>query len=208
MRDVLVVVHAASKHHDEGLVGGWYDSDLSTAGRAQAVQVAAAVRRSVPVGAPCRVYSSDLRRAVQTAEPIASSLDTDLVELHGLRELSYGIAEGRPEAWLDARFVPAPPENRLDHDSGIDGAETKRQFAARVYEAVGSILADDVEHQVVVTHGFALTFVVMAWCRVPIEAVGWVNLRSSPGGITHLVEDDFFQNRAVRSLNTTEHLVP
>ena len=207
MRDVWVVVHAASKHHDEGLVGGWYDSELSTAGCEQAVQVAAGLRKRVPAGAPCRVYSSDLRRAVQTAEPIASSLGADLVELHGLRELSYGVAEGRPEAWLEARFVPAPPEDRLDHDSGIEGAETKRQLAARVYEAVGSILADDFEHQVIVTHGFASTFVVMAWCRVPIEAVGWVNLRAEPGGITHLAEDDFFQNRAVRSLNATEHLL-
>ena len=206
MRDVFVVVHAASKHHDEGLVGGWYDSELSPAGRGQAVQVAAEVRRSVPAGAPCRVYSSDLRRAVQTAEPIASALHADLVELPGLRELSYGVAEGRPEAWLDARFVPAPPDDRLDHGSGIEGAETKRTFAARVYGAVDSILTEDVGHQVIVTHGFALTFVVMAWCRIPIEGVGWVNLRSSPGGITHLAEDDHFRNRAVRTLNSTDHL--
>lgn len=208
MRDVFVVVHAESEHHNEGLVGGWYDSELSEVGREQAARVAAEVRRSVPVGVPCRVYTSDLRRAVQTAEPIASSLEADVVELRGLRELSYGAAEGRPEAWLTERFVPAPPDDRLDHGSGIEGAETKRQFATRVYDAVDQILAEDFEHQVVVTHGFALTFVVMAWARVPIEAVGWVNLRSTPGGITHLAEDDFFRNRAVKVLNTANHLNP
>ncbi len=206
MRDVFVVVHAESQHHNEGLVGGWHDSELSQAGCEQAVRVAAEVRRSVPLGVQCRVYSSDLRRAVQTAAPIASSLEADLVELRGLRELSYGVAEGRPQAWLNERILPAPPDNRLDHGSGIEGAETKRQFAARVYEAVDQILAENLEYQVIVTHGFALTFVVMAWSRVPIEAVGWVNLRSTPGGITHLAEDHFFKNRAVRTLNRTDHL--
>jgi probable phosphoglycerate mutase len=190
MRNVFVVVHAESRHHNEGLVGGWYDSELSVAGREQALQVAAEVGRSAPVGAPSRVHSSDLRRAVQTAEPIASALNADLVELHELRELSYGIAEAVQERGSTLASSRRLPTTDSTTDSGIEGAETKRQLAERVYEAVGSILADDFEQQVIVTHGFALTFVVMAWCRTPIGAVGWVNLRSSPDGITHLVEDD------------------
>lgn len=206
VREVFAVVHTASRHHDEGLVGGWYDSELSAAGVEQAERTAAALRRSIPDGAPCRVYSSDLRRAVQTAEAIASSLGVDLVRLPGLRELSYGVAEGRSESWLQERYVPAPPEDRLDHDGGIEGAETKRAFATRVYDAMDRILAEDFRHQVVVTHGFALTFVVMAWVRVPVEHTGWVNLRSTPGGITHLAEDDHFRNRAVRALDSTAHL--
>lgn len=206
MRDVLVVVHTESQHHVDDLVGGWHDSELSPAGRTQADRVAEEVRRRVPVGAPCPVYSSDLRRAVQTAEPIATSLGVGISEVPGLREISYGAAEGRPETWLSERFVPAPAEDRLDHRSGIDGAETKREFATRVTAAVDQILADDHPYQVIVTHGFALTFVVMAWARIPVEHVGWVNLRSSPGGITHLHEDDHFRNRAVRQLNDTTHL--
>lgn len=206
MRNVFVVVHTESQHHIEGRVGGWYDSELSPFGHEQAQQVAAEIHSLVPAGAPCSVHSSDLARAAQTAEPIASLLGAELVKDPGLREMSYGAAEGRPEAWLKDRFVPAPPHNRLDHDSGIDDAETKRQFALRIYDAVDRILDEDVEHQVIVTHGFALTFVVMAWARVPIEAAAWVNLASTPGGITHLNEDDFFHNRGVRFLNKTAHL--
>ena len=206
MREIFVVTHTESQHHLDGLVGGWYDSDLSPTGRAQADLVAAEVRPSIPVDAPCRVYTSDLRRAAQTGAPIAASLGTDVVAHPGLRELSYGVAEGRPEAWLDERMRVAPPDDRLDHDSGVEAAETKRQLATRVYAAVDEVLADDLGHQVIVTHGFAMTFVVMAWCRVPIDAVGWVNLRATPGGITHLVEDDRFHNRGVRRLDHTAHL--
>jgi probable phosphoglycerate mutase len=206
MRDVFVVTHTEAEHHNEHLVGGWFDSSLSSLGHRQAALVAARIRSSIPVGASCRLYCSDLRRAVQTAQPIAALLGVEPIEMHGLRELSYGVAEGRPDAWLEERFVPAPPHNRLDHDSGIEGAETKRQFATRVYEAVDQILADDVEYQVVVTHGFALTFVAMAWARIPVDAVGWVNLRSTPGGISHFSEDDFFHNRSIKQLNHIDHL--
>ena len=206
MRDLWVVVHAEAQHHVDGLVGGWYDSELTPTGRAQADRVARELRRSIPDGAEVGVYSSDLRRAAQTAEPIASALGARTVELPGLRELSYGEAEGRPQAWLDERFTPAPDHDRLDHGSGIDGAETRRQLATRVRDAVGRILADDLEHQVVVTHGFALTFVVMAWAKVPVDSTGWVNLRAGAASITHLVEDDVFRNRAVRSLGATSHL--
>ena len=200
------MVHTESRHHGEGLVGGWYDSELSPFGREQATAVAAEVRSAVRSEAECRVYSSDLRRAVQTAEPIAEALGTGIVRMAGLRELSYGVAEGRPQAWLDERLVPAPDDDRLDHDGGIEGAETKRQFATRITAAMDEILAEDIAHQVIVTHGFAMTFVVMAWARIPLEHVGWVNLRSTPGGITHLSEDGFFRNRAVRTLNRTDHL--
>ena len=76
----------------------------------------------------------------------------------------------------------------------------------RGYRAVETIIARPCEHQVVVTHGMALTFVVSAWIRMPLEAAGYVAFRSTSGGITVLHEDDFFRNRAVVSLNDTSHL--
>ena len=60
--------------------------------------------------------------------------------------------------------------------------------------------------QVVVTHGNAMTFVVAAWIRMPLESGGWVNFRSNAGGITHLREDDELFNRYVMSLNDCGHL--
>lgn len=111
MRNVYVVVHTESRHHVDGRVGGWYDSELSPRGHEQARLVAAEIRSLVPTGAPCAVVSSDLTRATQTAAPIAALLGVDVVTDPGLRELSYGVAEGRPEAWLRERYVPAPPHD-------------------------------------------------------------------------------------------------
>lgn len=58
----------------------------------------------------------------------------------------------------------------------------------------------------VVTHGFALTFVVSAFMRLPIDALGYVNFRSSPGGITVLCDDDHFHNRQLVQLSDLAHL--
>lgn len=208
MRHLYVVTHTEAQHHVDGLVGGWYDSELTARGRRQADQVAAALVDLLPAGVPVSVTSSDLRRAAQTAAPIAGAFGTDVREDPRLRELSYGVAGGRPDAWLDERFVPTPVSDRLDHDCGIDGAETKRAFATRVHEAVEEIVAEGGEHQVIVTHGFALTFVVTAWLRIPVAHVGWANFRAGSGSITHLFEDDVHHNRNVGFLGRGDHLTP
>lgn len=207
MRTIYVVTHAEATHHAAGLVGGWFDSDLTPRGHGQAAAVAERVRHLIPAAATVELYASELRRAAQTAEAIGERLGISALYLHGLREKSYGVAEGRAQRWLDKRFVPPPKTgDRMNHFEGIDGAETKHAFAVRVYDAVGRILASTAEHQVIVTHGFALTFVVAAFTRLPLDSTSYLSFRADAGGITVLREDDFFHNRTIVSLNETEHL--
>ncbi len=124
-----------------------------------------------------------------------------------LREKSYGEAGGRPQEWLDRRFVPPPAVGeRMAHDEGIEGAETKAQWVRRVYEATEEIVSRPAAHQIVVTHGGSLTFVLAAWIRMPYEAAGYVSFRAPAGSITTLREDGFFHNRQIAVLGDTRHL--
>lgn len=124
-----------------------------------------------------------------------------------LREISSGEAEGRPQAWLWERYLYPPKHgDRLDHRCGIAGAESLRELGDRIYGAVERIVAEPAEHQVIVTHGFALTFVVAAWIGMPLEAADYINLKSNSGGITHLCKDDLFHSRGIVQLNDTSHL--
>ena len=122
-----------------------------------------------------------------------------------LREISYGVGEGRAQTWLSECMVPAPDDNRLDH-RGIEGGESKRSFIARIYRATDRVIADAHTEQIVVTHGYALTFVISRWIGLPLQNAGFVNFRSSSGGITHLQQDDFWRNRGIRVVNDTRHL--
>ncbi|MFF9824649.1 histidine phosphatase family protein [Streptomyces albidoflavus] len=230
MRTLHVVTHPEATHHVEGVVGGWHDSELTATGIRAAARTARALRARIPQEAAVELYSSDLRRCRQTAEPVAGLLGVHPVWDPRLREKSYGEAEGRPQAWLDRRFVPPPAAGeRMDHDEGVPGAETKAALARRVHAAMDDILRGPAEHQIIVTHGGSLTFVVTAWIKFPLEAAGhaafgaapgsaWIKFPleaaghaafgAAPGSITTLHEDDHFHNRRLAVLGDTRHLDP
>ncbi len=207
MRQIYVVTHTEATHHIDNIVGGWHDSQLTPAGIRAADAIAATLREMIPVGSNVQLYSSDLKRAQQTASAISNQLDSQPILDERLREKSYGDAEGRPQAWLDQRFIPPPATgDRMNHDEGIAGAETKAAVALRIYAALDDILSSPYEHQVIVTHGFAATFLVAAWIKMPIDSLGYVHFGVRSGSITTLKEDDYFHNRQVVSLGDTSHL--
>jgi 2,3-bisphosphoglycerate-dependent phosphoglycerate mutase len=207
VRTVYVVTHPEATHHVEGLVGGWHDAQLTCAGVRMAVAIARALRAAVPETAEVELFSSDLRRARRTAEEVGELFGVRPVLDRGLREKSFGEAEGRPQEWLDRRYVPPPAVgDRLGHDEGVPGAESVAALAHRVYAAVDGILRRPSAHQIIVTHGFALTFVVAAWIRMPIESVGHVVFHARSGSITTLREDDFYHSRRLVRLGDTRHL--
>ncbi|KZC94487.1 MULTISPECIES: histidine phosphatase family protein [Clavibacter] len=206
MREILLVTHPEATHHVEGRVGGWHDSELTPRGRDQADRIADAVAARVPAGTS--ILTSDLRRTRQTADAVAARVGGRPVAVPELREKSYGEGEGQPDAWFRERFVPPPAiGERMHHDEGLAGAETKAEWVARVYRGMGAVMADPAPHVVVVTHGGSGTFVIARWIGMPLTALDVVAFRLPAGSITHLVEDDVFHNRTVATLGDTAHLL-
>lgn len=192
------MTHPEATHHVERIVGGWHDSQLTPGGIRAAAAIAGALRADIPDGADVELFSSDLARTRRTADEVATAFGVDVIEDRRLREKSYGEAEGRPQEWLDQRFVPPPAVgDRLEHDEGVAGAETRGAFARRVYAAMADILRRPCAQQIIVTHGGTLTFVVAAWIGMPVESTGHVAFRAPSGSITTLREDDFWHNRQV-----------
>lgn len=208
VKTVCVVTHPEATHHVDELVGGQFDSDLTERGQRQARLVAAALGARIPPGAAVEVSSSDLLRTRRTALAVAERLGTEVRLDPRLREKSYGVAGGRPQAWLDARFVPPPAVGeRMRHDEGVAGAETKWDVAERVYAAAAEVFSSPTRHHVVITHGMAATFVLASWIEMPLESAGRVAFRFTSGGITTLHRDDFFHNHTIRELDNVDHLM-
>lgn len=207
MRTIYAVTHPEATHHVDRVVGGWHDSQLTSAGLSAAASIAQALRAQIPDGTDVELFSSDLQRTRQTAEKVAELFDVKPILDGRLREKSYGEAGGRPQEWLDQRFIPPPAAGeRLEHDEGVEGAETKAALAQRIYAVMDEILQSSCEHQIIVTHGGSLTFIVTSWIKMPIKAVGHASFRVSSGSITTLREDDYFHNRTVVTLGDTRHL--
>lgn len=206
MPTLYVVTHAEATHHVEGRVGGWYDSELTALGHRHAESVATALRSRV--NETPRIYTSDLKRALQTATPIAKVFSIDAILSPDLREAGCGVAEGKPTPWLEERIVLPPREgNRLDHRI-CEGAETRREVAARIYPFVDHVFASASDTVIIVTHGFALTFVISASLGIPLESLAHARYSAAPGSITTLEVDPEWGDRKLLSFNETSHLAP
>ncbi|MDH4412487.1 MAG: histidine phosphatase family protein [Rhizobium sp.] len=205
MQTLYVVTHPQSVHHVEGRVGGWYDTPLTDLGRRQAEAIAARLAALNADTTPS-LTASDLLRCRETAEIIGRHFSLAPRLTSDLREMSCGVAEGQPQAWLTARRLPVPEAGGLDDTGGIEGAETRRQTGTRIYRAMDEILAEPAGSHIIVTHGFALTFVIAWWIGMPIESLARVNFPVTSGSITHLAENAFWKSRAVVTLGDTGHL--
>jgi len=137
---LLLARHGETDWNRDGRWQGWADPPLNAAGRAQARQLAAQLR-STPFDA---VYSSDLRRAHETAAIVAAPHGVQVVADAGLREIDIGSWSGLTRAELEARFP---------HGERPDG-ETREEHSARVVAAVERIARAHLGGTVLlVTHG-------------------------------------------------------
>ena len=134
---------------------GQLDSPLTQRGIDQAKRLA----RRLATIPPNAIYSSDLGRAIQTAEIIAAECKT-IIELEpGLRERNMGIFQGLTLDEICQRFPRERAEYlKLDPEYAVPDGETARERldrSVRVFTAIAERHSNEVV--AVVTHGGILT---------------------------------------------------
>jgi probable phosphoglycerate mutase len=140
---ILLARHGETDWNRQGRFQGWADPPLNDAGRAQARELAERLR-DTPFDA---VYSSDLRRAHETADIVAAPHDVPVMIDPGLREIDVGSWSGLTRREIEARFPGA------DHHDG----ESREDHLARVLAAVERIARAHVgERILIVSHGGSL----------------------------------------------------
>ena len=97
---ILLARHGETEWNREGRWQGWADPSLNDTGRAQARELAEQLR-ATPFDA---VYSSDLRRALETAVILAAPHDLAVVTDADLREIDVGAWSGLTRAEITERF--------------------------------------------------------------------------------------------------------
>lgn len=109
------------------------------------------------------IWSSPLRRALQTAEIIARRLNVPIATDPRLMELDAGVFQGRLRRDLETLF----PEEYArwlagDLDFVIPEGESRRQLMTRGAAVLREIAAGPQQHVVVVAHGGLLTAALRA----------------------------------------------
>lgn len=154
-----LIRHGETDWNVEQRLQGWRDIALNERGKQQAQSIRVFLdTKNITFDA---VLSSDLQRAVQTAEIIFSGLQTPLIKDSQLRERNYGIYEGEPwKKMLQLVDHPAPEINLRDPDLLIPNGETLTVFHERIVQGFNRIATERPnQHLAVIAHGGVIDMV-------------------------------------------------
>jgi broad specificity phosphatase PhoE len=119
--EVVFETHSLTTDNEDGLATGWLDGCLSETGKRFAAELGER-RRDASLAA---VFTSDLRRAVETAEIAFGNSAIPIHEDERLRECNYGLLNGMPVERLN--------RERLRHiEEPWPEGESYRQVVDRV----------------------------------------------------------------------------
>lgn len=199
---ILLVRHGQSAPMVIGqefpMLGGHGNPSLSELGLWQAEQVGARLVNE-PISA---IYTSNLTRTKQTAAPLATAKGIEPIEVHDLREVFLGEAEGGLfRKWMVEEH-PLALKVHADGDWGaIPGAETSDELQARCAPALSEIAR---RHANQVAAVFVHGGVIGALMAQALGTKAYLHTGSRHTGITHLVITR--ERWIVRSFNDASHI--
>lgn len=133
-QELLLIRHAVTDM--AGTLCGQADPPLNATGRAQANALA----RSLQGWSVSRLYTSDLQRALQTAQPLAQLWKIPIVARADLREISFGAWEGKRWSEIHSSGPDIRAMESLPEWAAPDG-EAFASFRNRVRRAMREVLA-------------------------------------------------------------------
>jgi broad specificity phosphatase PhoE len=201
---LFLIRHGQSAGNAEGRFGGHSPTPLSKLGTVQAKLTAKALAKE-NINA---IYSSDLLRAVQTAEPLAKLLNLEVIANPAFRERNVGVLEGLT---FDESKQEFPRDyyalvNRNIHHVITEG-ESYRNLLARITGELRDIVRKHRGERVAIfTHTGAL-------CFMTLHLIGAIhrNTKQTPWIVTSNCGINRFELRGPRNvrvlaLNDTRHL--
>ena len=200
------VRHGETDWNCELRMQGQIDLALNARGEAQALAVGRyfSGRIADTPNAPNALYSSDLLRARQTAEPAATALRLPMILMPELRERHFGRCEGLTFAEIEARYADdAAAIVSRDPYYVSPGGESRRQHEKRILACVAQLTERHAgQTLIVVTHGGVLDVIYRHVHGLPSDAprdypipnagVNWLTIVKTQwtidewGGIAHL----------------------
>jgi len=200
---VILVRHGETDSNKASLALGRDDIELNETGRWQAQRIAEALQ-SQPIAA---VYSSPLRRALETARAVAERHTLSVQVDQGLVEMDIGEMEGLTFQQVRERypqFLQLWLGGRAAYEPMPGGGERLLDVQERSWQALDRICAARPQDTVaVVTHNFVLLTIL---CRVlGLELADFRRLRHNVAAVSVLQVQD--GRMTVLGLNDTCHLI-
>ena len=196
---LILARHGETSWNRERRNQGQNPTELNAQGIRQAQKVAQALRL-FPVRA---LYSSPLRRAMQTSEIIGQALSLSAIPEEGLMEMDLGQLDGLTNVEMQQSYPDITDRWRRDPSSvQMPGGESLKDVQKRAWQTLESIRRRRPNgHAAAVSHNFVIGVIVLHVLGLPLS--GFQRIRVELGSLTTL-EHDGDQWRIV-SLNETLH---
>ncbi len=201
---LLLIRHGQSGGNVDGTFGGHSPTPLSDLGKRQAEITAKAIAKE-KINA---IYSSDLLRAVQTAEPLAKELGLEVNRTTSFRERNVGVLEGLTFPESKEQFPKdyyALINRNINHV--ITDGESYRELLKRGTNALKEILYIHKGKRIAI---FSHTGAI---CYLTLYLLGAINrqTKQTPWLVTSNCGINRFEirgrrNTRVLALNDTRHL--
>ena len=166
MKRFCLVRHGQTDWNLEGRYQGQSDVPLNQIGRAEAQSLA---RRLIGQSFAA-IYTSDLKRARETAEIIAKVLHLPVTPEPRLREINQGDWEGQFVEVIKAHYAELWRQRTIDPASfRPSGGESVAEVAERVHAAVRNIAhLYPTRSVLIVSHGLALATIICRGRGIPV----------------------------------------
>ncbi|MGI6778620.1 MAG: histidine phosphatase family protein [Acetivibrionales bacterium] len=164
---LIFIRHAEAEGNYKRIFHGWTDSEITERGHIQAKKVAERLK-NVDIDV---IYSSSLKRTLQTAEYIAAEKGLAIIRTDKLKEINGGDWEGEewsilPEKWP---YEYDTWENK-PHIHKMPNGESIEEMQKRVVKEVKYIVSNNKGKNIcIVTHGTAIKALMCYFYRCELE---------------------------------------
>lgn len=198
-KEIILIRHGETEWNKVRKYQGHMDIELNDWGRQQAGEAAKELANLDIDYFAC----SDLKRARETAEIIASFHNNNIKEFKELREMNFGEWEGKgfkeikndyPEdfqKWIEDPIKFSPP-----------AGENLKEFQDRVLEGFNTILENGFDRNAIVTHGGVIMVFLATILEMPL-----INYRKFEVANTGITRVNLYDNSYVlKEFNSQSHM--
>ena len=186
MKTIITIQHTQSIHHTNGMVGSWTDWDLSELGIQQAKRIGEKLKVEL-AGKEFVMYSSDLKRAKQTAENVGEYLGISPVLRTELRERNLGRCCGKSVKWLRENLEK---QERTIDDRLFSDAESRRDEWNRLKPFFEEVMGNEEENIIIVSHGDLLSVFNAMFLGLDVESLNQAEMFGFAGGVSFMFENN------------------
>lgn len=186
MKTIITIQHTQSNHHINGMVGSWTDWELSELGVEQAKNIGKKLQTELSER-KFIMYTSDLKRAKQTAFIVSEYLGITPILRKELRERNLGKCCGESVQWLKENLEMQ--ETTID-DRLFSNAESRRDEWNRLKPFFDEIMLNDEKDIIIVSHGDLLSVFNAMFMCLDVESLNELELFGLSGGVSYMFENN------------------